>query len=341
MQNFIYSKFKIIRMTPQETEQELKNIRKRVDGRWEGRKTINGKRFSVFARTQKECIKKLKNLKIENSTQKNQDIPKNLMNFAFFWLDNYKKSKITKESYRNYKSIITNFLNYDWPLKNITNFDLQNILNKMPATRNKEYCYMTIKQIFKKALELEVIKKDPSIFLEKGKIERGERKALNLQEQKILFNSLSNDVFSTAILTYLLLGCRPAELKRLTITEESGNYVYIDGTKTKKAKRWVKVSNAFKKRLLEHNQELKNINIDNFARKFKLYCSDLGINANVYVLRHTYATNLFYLGVKDKERQVFMGHSSSVLTNDIYTTYDPNITKNDILNLYKDLYPEF
>ena len=59
------------------------------------------------------------------------------------------------------------------------------------------------------------------------------------------------------------------------------------------------------------------------------------------MLRHTFATNLFYLGVPDKERQSYMGHASSVLTNDIYTDFDPNITKKDILNLYINLYPQF
>ena len=36
-----------------------------------------------------------------------------------------------------------------------------------------------------------------------------------------------------------------------------------------------------------------------------------------------------------------MGHGSIVITNDIYTTLDPNITKKEILNLYKDSYLTF
>lgn len=68
---------------------------------------------------------------------------------------------------------------------------------------------------------------------------------------------------------------------------------------------------------------------------------DVGVKGTLYMLRHTYATNLYYLGVPDKERQVYMGHYSSALTNDIYTTFDPSIKKSDIVKLYNNLYPEF
>ena len=43
----------------------------------------------------------------------------------------------------------------------------------------------------------------------------------------------------------------------------------------------------------------------------------------------------------DKQRQEYLGHSSIAITNDIYTHLDPTITKEDILNLYIDLYPNF
>jgi len=50
---------------------------------------------------------------------------------------------------------------------------------------------------------------------------------------------------------------------------------------------------------------------------------------------------LYYLGVPDKLRQAQLGHASIVMTNDIYTHLDPTITREDILQLYGDWYPEF
>ena len=64
-------------------------------------------------------------------------------------------------------------------------------------------------------------------------------------------------------------------------------------------------------------------------------------NKTLHNTRHTFSTNLYYLGVPDKQRQVYLGHSSIVMTNDIYTHLDPSITKNDIVKLYNNLYPDF
>ena len=75
-------------------------------------------------------------------------------------------------------------------------------------------------------------------------------------------------------------------------------------------------------------------------KQFAKITAELNIeNAPPHSLRHTFSTNLYYLGVPDKERQAQLGHASIVITNDIYTHLDPTITKNDILELYGEWYP--
>lgn len=59
------------------------------------------------------------------------------------------------------------------------------------------------------------------------------------------------------------------------------------------------------------------------------------------MLRHTFSTNLYYLGADDNTRKQYLGHSSIMVTNDIYTHLNPTIKKSDILDIYKDLYPTF
>ena len=79
-----------------------------------------------------------------------------------------------------------------------------------------------------------------------------------------------------------------------------------------------------------------------YTKAFQEYITKLGIkNKKLHDLRHTFSSNLFYLEIPDKKRQYLLGHASISITNDIYTHLDPNIKKQDILNLYKDLYPEF
>ena len=56
------------KFTLKEEEEYMKNIRHRKDGRWEARKQINKQKYFVIAKTQKECLKKYKDL-IKNAKQ--------------------------------------------------------------------------------------------------------------------------------------------------------------------------------------------------------------------------------------------------------------------------------
>lgn len=334
--------FKSPKLLEKDNEYEdMKNITKRSDGRWMGRKTINGKRVAVYGRTQKECYRKWKALK---ETKKDAPIyPTNFERFSMYWFETFKKREIAASSHNFYLSTIKNYLSrINKNIDQITTNDLQELLNDMPPARTKEKAYMTIKQIFRKAKELNIIKSDVSEYITKGKIEKEDVPAFSLEEQaRILSNIKDNDI-SAIILTYLLTGCRPAEIKSLRKSKLKPNSIYINGTKTKNAKRWVKISNKLYELLSKRSEVIFDISQDSIYRQIKDFFAEVGIEGGtVYRLRHTFATNLYYLQVPDKERAVYMGHYSSVLTNDIYTDFDPNIKKQDILNLYRDLYPDF
>jgi integrase len=61
----------------------------------------------------------------------------------------------------------------------------------------------------------------------------------------------------------------------------------------------------------------------------------------VYRLRHTYATNLFIMGVPDKERQHYLGHTTTRMTNDVYSSFTPNVKKEYNKDIFGDRYPDF
>ena len=132
----------------------------------------------------------------------------------------------------------------------------------------------------------------------------------------------------------------------IDLKEEDINYkdkiIFINGTKSKTAKRYVPISEHFAQILKDNFQFMFKKSVKYYNEQSKKYFESIGIkNKTLHSLRHTYNTNLYYLGVTDKQRQYYMGHSSIIITNDIYTHLDPTITKEDILNLYKDLYPKF
>lgn len=323
-------------------ELELKNIRKRTDGRWEARITINNKRISIYAKTQKECLKKYNAVKRPNySTEKKP----NFYEFALNWLNTYKKASLDKKTFDVYKVVINNHLNLNVNIKNINVEYLQDIINKLPATRIREITFNILKQILKKLWELEYTNKNLGNFLVKGKINRKKVEWFNLNEQQLIISNIDKlqPYDKARVLTMLLTGIRPIELDCIKKENCKNGFIFVNGTKSSNAKRWIKVSENLLNELnkLDESKFLK-CDIKKFRTRFTKFLTNLNIhNKSLYSLRHTFATNLFYIGVPDKERQSYMGHFSSTLTNDVYTDFDPTVNKNDILNLYKDLYPKF
>lgn len=326
----------------------MKNITKRKDNRWQGSFVLNKKRYYVYDKNQKKCYTKLINLKkqlIEKVEEQTPQIKRknNFIVFANMWYEKFKKNKIknsTKEMYENCLKNHLSKLNYN--IEKITTIKLQDFLNSLGNTRTKEIAYICLNQIFKKALELKVIKENPTDFLEKGKVTRNKKLGFTIKEQEKILKNLKNDKFSKLILFYLLTGCRKSEGLSFTKNNIKNEYIYIQGTKTKKAQRYIKISKTYQN-ILEKLEEEKPFNYESkyLEKKFRKFCEKIQIKGTIHQLRHTFASNLYYLGAKDKERQEYLGHSTIAITNDIYTHLDPTITKQDILNLYKDLYPKF
>lgn len=320
----------------------MKFIRKRADGRWEARKTIEGKTYSIYANTQKECKEKLKNFKPKpKKTIKIGAIPP-LNEFALKWLNTYKQKDISKSTYKMYENILKNHINnLTKPIVFYSTENLQLFLNNLNETRTKEIALLTLKQIFKKAKELKVIKENPTEYLVKGKINKKTITSHSIHEQMVILENLHNYPIGKYVLAYLLTGARLSELQTIKKENIKNGYLYIDGTKRKSSKRWVKISTTYQNMLLQMEEPLFPYTSKTITKKYKDFLADINIESHIHKLRHTFNTNLYYLGATDMERKEFMGHASITITNEIYTHLDPTITKNDIINLYKDLYPKF
>ena len=325
-------------------EESLKNIRKRKDGLWEYRKMLNDKRVSIYARTQKELLSEVKRL-----IQKPQPILLQKQERTFFalaleWYNLFKKDIKSASNYRIYINNDFSSTPFNQDINKITLIELQSFLNKIKLNRKTDYCFNIIKNVYKYALQKEVIKKNISEFLVKPKLSKEKGKSFTLREQKLILENLEKTPIKNEILLFLLTGCRRTEACTIKLSDINfeKNVVFINGTKTKSAKRYVNISEDFKKLLYNNFDNMFKKNLDYYTKEFQFYLNSLNIhNHKLHDLRHTFSTNLYYLGVPDKQRQYLMGHSSIVMTNDIYTTLDPTITKDDILKLYNNLYPNF
>ena len=122
------------------------------------------------------------------------------------------------------------------------------------------------------------------------------------------------------------------------------NYIKIEGTKNSRAVCWVKVSPKIVELVRSLPGEMFDFDLKRFRERLQRFCKDLGIDYEVttYTLRHTFATNLYILGIPEKDRQAMMGHAGgSRITNDVYTTYSPDVTAAEIREIYGDFLPEF
>lgn len=325
-------------------EVDLKNIRLRSDGRWEYRKTIKGQKFAVIKKTKAELLEAIRKLKKSGFKKPGTKKKHNFKEFAERWFEVFKRPTIKASSAEVYKNVIINHLKslHNMNIEQITLDDLQNVLNSNSG-RMRELSYLTLKQIFKQAYFEDLIKKDISQFLKKGKIERKERRSLLYVEQEKLWNALGTDRLSLLIRFYLLTGCRreEARIEKNDLFKDKDNYfVYIAGTKTEKSKRYVKISQRLFEELNKLEGQIFYTDYKSVEKRFRKFVRGLGLEITIHQLRHTFATNLYVLGVPDKKRQLYLGHASIIMTNDVYThAIDPTLTAENIQKLYGNWFP--
>lgn len=326
-------------------EIELKNIRIRKDGRYEWRRQINLIKYDIIDKNKKSLEKKVRELlKLTNKTTSTVQSKKTFNEIAWEWWSLYKKDLSSSKNYEYYlKARFDNNI-FNQNIDKITFEQLEQFIFAIKEHRVADYCYLIIKGVFKEAIKRQIIKNDTSKFLTKPKNKKVIGEWFNLKEQKLILENLDKSKMKNEILFYLLTGCRRNEAINVKIEDVNfeKHSIFINGTKSKSAKRYVPISINFAENLKLNIDKMFINNKSWYSKTFQQYLKILGIkNKKLHDLRHTFNTNLYYLGVPDKQRQYYMGHSSIIMTNDIYTHLDPNVTKEDILNLYKDLYPNF
>ena len=219
---------------------------------------------------------------------------------------------------------------------------IKDYLNTFTAHRSGHYAYLLLKRVFADEFEKGNIPRNPIGTLKNPfnkLVTKGEW--LNVEFQQQLFPLLDTLEIGEEMLFILMTGARRGECFNSKIIFEK-NMVFIDGTKTKSATRYVPISQKYCDRLKANWDKMFLQPPLYYSKKCTEILTSLGASGkSLHSLRHTFSSNLYYLGIDPKKHQQIMGHSSIQMTYDVYTSFDMSVSKADILAIYLDFYPIF
>ena len=338
------------------TDTMRKNCYRRPDGRWQYSKQQNGYRYYAIANTYRELLEKIPKIKptlvgtVKHSTHRTNI--STFIQYYQFYIDNYvKNKKIGLKTQRDWQRQLSHDITAKFKfvkLEDVTTEQVQNFIDSFSSTeRKQEMLYQRMVKVLQKAYATGKIKRDITLGIEKPKRHNiQERKPLTFHEQVQLLKAVKNTKIYAFVMFSIIVGSRREETMRFDLStdvDEKKQTIHIKGTKTSNADRYVTVTKEFIQ-FLKANMKWNTFrfNISYPTSMLGKIFKKIGIAGGcLHCLRHTCSANLYFLGAKDKYRQMQLGHASMVTTNDIYTNIKENIKPRCLRLIYGDLYPRF
>lgn len=262
-------------------------VRKRTDGTFEKRFTINGKRYSVYGKSQKELTEK------ELETRKKIEARiytenRNITMDGFF--EEFIKNKRNHAKSNTIRSYNCYYYKHISPAlgkrkiqkiehREIQNFQLELAENYTISTAN--HVFKVLNVILNEAVTADIIVKSPAYGI-KAMRETGLKatetihRALTLEEQKAFMNEAKNDYLYNFIAMLLCSGLRSGEAAALswsdidykenvihitkTLTYSEAGQIIIGNTpKTEAGRRDIPLTNTLKRILKSHRKTIKGL----------------------------------------------------------------------------------
>lgn len=308
-----------------------------------------GVKYDIRAHTLKELNELVGRKKLEIEEGKSKILSRNTLvkDYAQEYLETYRRDVCGDDQY---KALCSQMRTRIVPaignlrLVEVKRTNCQQILNKMRGmshTHIKKVSQL-LKAMFEAAVDDDLLTKSPAHKLKMPQAVAGTHRALTGREETIFKEIYINHRRGSWIEFMRCTGCRPGETERVygRHIDFKNRRIFIDGTKSKKAKRWVPfwsdMSDVLIERLRDASKEpFKPLFVNSLGRPLKLHVrqrwwaeikdayevittNDFGFTspfpADVvpYCFRHTYATDLKAMGLSLIIIADYLGHAPDV-----------------------------
>lgn len=310
-------------------------MKKRKDGRYCAKVTIDGKPHYIYAYSVAEL--KEKKLQLFLNENKRSGLFKDVVQ-EWFKLE---KSNLQYNTQKMYKLN----LKYLKPLDSIIMDKVKpgDVLSILDSLKEKPRTYnlvlLTLNQIFEFAIDEGYCSRNIVRKIKQLKSHKNEKKPLTIEQIKMIEYSLPLE--PRLLICYFLVctGLRREELIPLTFEDVYDNTIHISkavyfehnqphlkSTKNE-SNRNIPILDGLQPYLqgtglIFPNENGQMLSETSYKRRIAFCSRYLGIKFTGHLLRHTYATLLYNSGVPIKEAQYFLGHKDIRVLLDVYTHID-------------------
>ena len=250
----------------------------------------------------------------------------------------YKYSKTSRSSINGYNAAYKISAEiHDMKFVEIKKSHLQSVIDQCERGHGTlKKVKVLFNQLYKHALENDIVMKDYSKFVEVGHNEsESTRKPFTDEEIQLLFNNVAGMDFIDTVLIMIYTGLRIGELLLIkTANVNIGNRTMKGGLKTEAGKNRIIPINKkilpFVAKRQSEGHEFLVVNFENkkmsywnyYDEKFKVIMEHLGLNHKPHDCRHTFATLMDNAGANKVSTERIIGHASKDITDKVYTHKD-------------------
>ncbi len=285
---------------------------------------------SVYGKTQKECLQKLREANPKKKTVARQRYV-TLKDWLLEWFNTFRRNKVRPSTIRSYETLMHSHIIPalgKYKLFELTGERLQRFFNSISAANTRKKVLTFLTSCLDKAVALQKVTRNNCILVELPRYKKKKRRAFTYAEQELILEK-GNDVQKKIFFFLCCTGLRVGEFLALRKEDFNleENYFIVDKSisegeesdcKTEASNRII----YFTGELIESFdfELLGKYTYAGLRTSFRRLLNTLSIEGvSLHCCRHTFATVCHSLYMNEKTLQSLLGHSTLAMTQDVYT----------------------